>query len=643
MRRGDMQVAVAIAAIVAGILSWWALKQGGYFGSVFLPGAIILYALLGMLLLAAPLRVRLDGPALVALAAIVALAAWTLLSFAWTDSRDAAVQYAQHAFLYAAIFCLGWWTASLAGRRALIPLGAIAATGVVVGIVITVVLASGNDISSYLHADATLRYPIGYRNAEAAFLMICLFPLVVLGAEGGLPWWLRALLVGAATMLLDLTVLAESRGSLPAAALALLAFLALSPRRLRAAMYLLLAGLPVLAALPTLLNLFQNGYGGDDAAVLPLIRDSARAIALSSAGSVVLAAVCIRGVELRLDLGPRRVQLLSRVAAGVAIAVMVIGGTLFVAKRGGPIGFLDQRVSEFRAGGNPNLQPEGTRFGVNVGTNRGDFWRVAWDQGKDDPLAGGGAGSFAAAYLIHRDSFETPRDPHSVEMLMLSELGLVGLLLFGAFITAAAIAGLRSRRSGLPAAALVAGGLGGGAMWLAQSSYDWFWNYPAITAPAIFLLGAVVAPATFDVAARLAPRVRYAAAGGVALIAIAAIPLFLSQRYANRGYDLFPSDPAAALDDLDRAASLDPWDPEPLLTKGVIEQRLGRGADAISSFRDGLARERDNYAAHFFLARALAPTDLAAAQAEAAEAARLNPLDRQTRRLNRRLQARNPQ
>jgi tetratricopeptide (TPR) repeat protein len=128
-----------------------------------------------------------------------------------------------------------------------------------------------------------------------------------------------------------------------------------------------------------------------------------------------------------------------------------------------------------------------------------------------------------------------------------------------------------------------------------------------------------------------------------ALLALAALPLFLSQRYANRGYDEFPGDPSAALDDLDRAAALDPWDPEPVLTKGVIEQRLGRDAEAISSFRDGLARQRDNYAAHFFLARALAPIDLAAARVEAAEAMRLNPLDRQTRRLNRRLQGKNPQ
>jgi cytochrome c-type biogenesis protein CcmH/NrfG len=70
----------------------------------------------------------------------------------------------------------------------------------------------------------------------------------------------------------------------------------------------------------------------------------------------------------------------------------------------------------------------------------------------------------------------------------------------------------------------------------------------------------------------------------------------------------------------------------------VIESRLGRDTDAVSSFRNALDREPDGYAAHFFLARALAPTDLEAARAEANEALRLNPLDFRTRGLARRLE-----
>jgi hypothetical protein len=72
----------------------------------------------------------------------------------------------------------------------------------------------------------------------------------------------------------------------------------------------------------------------------------------------------------------------------------------------------------------------------------------------------------------------------------------------------------------------------------------------------------------------------------------------------------------------------------------VIESRLGDEEEAAASFREAIDRQPDGYAPHFFLARALASQDLAAAQAEAAEAVRLNPLDDQTRQLNRRLKRR---
>lgn len=629
-------VAIGIVGILAIVFVWWAWKEGAYFGSVFLPGAILIYGLVIVLLLGAPFNGRLSTPVWVAVGAIVALAVWTLLSIIWTDSRDAAVQDAERAMLYAAVFVLGLWCCNLAGRRMLLPLAVVAATGAAIGIVITVTLASGNDVTSYVHADATLRFPIGYRNAEAAFLMICLWPTIVLAADSGLAWQLRALLVGSATMLLELVVLAESRGSLPAAVVALTVFLVLSPRRLRAATFLTLAGFPVLFALPTLLDVFQHGHGGPG--LLPFLRDAARAIALTSLGSVALAAICIRGVESRLNLGRQRVQLISRVAAVLAIGAVLVGGTVFVAKRGGPIKFIDQRASEFGQVGYPDLSKQGTRFGANVGSNRHDFWRVALDQGRGQLLIGEGAGSFAAAYLQHRKSTESPKDPHSVEMLMFSELGAVGLLLLAAFLGASAVAGIRSRRLGPSAAALVAAAFGSGAYWLVHASYDWFWHYPTVTAPVMFLLGAAVAPPLLDRAARVNCRVRLTAVPIFALALVVAVPLFLSQRYANRAYDEYQGDPAAALSDLSDSADLDPYDPEPLLARGVLESRLGKPQQAVSAFRDAIERQHDNFAAHFFLAKALAPTDPVAARVEAREALRLNPLDLQTRALNRRLQ-----
>jgi O-antigen ligase len=74
-------------------------------------------------------------------------------------------------------------------------------------------------------------------------------------------------------------------------------------------------------------------------------------------------------------------------------------------------------------------------------------------------------------------------------MLMLTELGLPGLILFAGFVVTATAGIVRSRAA---SPALAAAALAAGAYWLVHSSYDWFWNYPALTAPAIFLLGAAL-------------------------------------------------------------------------------------------------------------------------------------------------------
>jgi hypothetical protein len=625
-------VGVAIAAIASVLFIWWALKDGAYFGVVFFPGAIMVYALLILLAIGAPLSLKLEGPARVALLSISGLAVWTLISILWTDSHNGAVQDGERALLYAAIFALGMWCCRLADRHHRAPVAAVAVAGAIVGVVITVVLAGSTQLSEVFQ-DATLRYPIGYRNAEAAFLLVCLWPTVALAAEGELPWQLRALLVGSATMLLELVVLAQSRGSLPAAVIALVVFFIVSPHRLRAAVYLTLAALPILPAMPTLLDLFQHGQ---DPQLVPLMRDAARAIAISSLASIALAAVCIRALGPRINLGERRELLISRVLAVVAIAVVAIGSTVFLAKRGGPVNFLDQRVSEFSALGYPDLSKQGARFGSNVGSNRHDFWSVAWDEFVDHPIAGGGAGSWQFAYLEDRGSGESPKDPHSIEFRFLSELGIVGLLLFAAFAVAAALAGVRTRRRGGGAAMLAAAALTSGACMLVHASYDWFLHYPALIAPVMFLLGAAAAPGLPSGGWRFGPS-RWAVVAAVSLALLLAVPLFLSQRYAKRAYGEYPQDPAAAISDLDRAADLNPYDPQPLYAQGVIESRAGNSAQAATAFRDAIGREGVNYAGHYFLAAELEKSNPAAARAEVSESMRLNPFDLKSRALARRL------
>lgn len=610
-------------AAVSALLIWWEWKQAAYFGPVFYPGAIAVFALLALMLVNSPVRARIVGPARVALFALVGLGAWTALSLLWTTVPAAPIAYAERIFVYASLFAIGLWATSLLGRRMHLALVPVALTGAVVGVATVIVLATGTDVTWYLQGDATLRFPIGYRNADAAFLLICLWPLLGLAAHNEWRWPLRALALAAATVLIDLAVLAQSRGSLPALAIAGCVYLVLTPNRLRAGTVIVLAVLPVLPFLSDLLAVFR--YNSPDSGIVPLLRDAAQATAYSAALSLIVASVVFGLIYPRIDLGPVRVRAISWVAGTLVVLAAVAGATVFVARHGGPIEFIDQRASEFSKTGYPNLHSQGIRFGANVGSNRHDFWRVAVDEGLEQPLLGGGAGSFQLAYIKDRQSPEEPHDPHGIEAAVFSELGFPGLLLLAAFVIGAAWAALRSRGRGPLAASLVAAASAGAVQWLVHGSWDWFWQYAGVTALGVYLLGVAAAPGLGEGPPTRAVRTRAIAVAVLAALALVAVPLFLSDRYAGRANEVADSDPAAAIDDLDRAVDLNPFSDDPLITRGVIEAGLGRRAAAVASFREAADREPDHYVPYLFIARELLGVDRPAAQAALDRAAELNP------------------
>jgi hypothetical protein len=627
--------AVLLAALCC-LWIWWGWKQGAFFEVVFYPGAIGGFAVIALLLVRAPLTARLQGPSAVALGALAAIAIWTAFSVLWSSAKAVAVADAERALFYLAAFLIGFWTCNLLGRRMGLAMLPLAIAGAVVGVATTLVLLTGDDFRTYLHGDSTLRYPLGYRNADAAFFLLGFWALLTLAGGAG-RWPARTAAIAAATMLFDLAILAQSRGSVVAMGVAAVVYLAFAPRRLDALLVLALAIAPALLAAPRLLDVYQHGAA--DPAVLPLLRTAARWTFASTAVSLLLAALVLLPIEKRLRaVEPQALRRLNR-AVAVVCAVLALGGaTVFVAAKGGPVAFLNQRLLEVRKGGEPSLQGQGARFGVNLGSNRGDFWRVSIDDAQRDPLLGDGAGGFRFSYLQRRDSPITPEDPHSVEMLMLSELGLPGLAFLFTFLTAVTLACLRSRRLGPSAAALVAGALTCGSYWLAHASLDWFWSYPALTAPVIGLLGAAVAPSTLALESPPRQRWRLGLAAVMAAAAIIAVPLFLADRYRDRAVGEWRTDSSRAFDDLDLAADLNPFDEEPLLVKGAIALRVGRPDLALDAFEAARSRTPDNYASYFFIARTLQGTDPAQARRELTQAQDLNPDGPELKQLDRELQ-----
>lgn len=223
---------------------------------------------------------------------------------------------------------------------------------------------------------------------------------------------------------------------------------------------------------------------------------------------------------------------------------------------------------------------------------------------------------------------------------MFSELGLVGLGLFLTFVVAAPLAGLRSRKLGPAAGPLAVGALAAGAQWFTQACYDWLWNYPGVTAPVIFLLGAAAAPALLDPGARHGGRARGVVAVSALVLAVVSAPLFLSALYVKRGYAEAKTDPRLSIADFQSAADLNPLDAEPLVAKGTVEMQLGEREAAITSLWAAIEREEDGYLPRYLLATQLAAQDPAAARAELRRAAELNPRDRSVAALQRRLEGR---
>jgi tetratricopeptide (TPR) repeat protein len=604
-----------------------AIDDGGFPATVWYPAALFALVLLTIVVLAAPPAGLRPRTLVVGLCAYGLFTALAFASMAWADAPGEAWTAANRIFLYGLALLLvtlqPWNRETGAAAVGLAGFGTalIAVTILVDGVV------SGDPSDLFL--GGRLAEPAGYLNATANLWLIGFWPCLYFATRRATAGWLRGLGLAAAVVLLQLDVLSQSRGAVIAFAASALVFVILTPRRWPALFALGVAiGLTALAFGP-LVDVRDAASAAD---LGPALDDAARAIALCAAAAFVLgllATVVGRRAEPELE---RRAWVPR--AGNIALAALVLAGLVAVlAAIGNPSDWVSTRWDDFKNSGYSQVESGRTRFTGGLGSNRYDFYRVALDQFEEKPLLGVGGDNFADAYLLHRRTSEAPRHPHSLAFRVLSQYGLVGALLFVAFLGAMLAAVLRARRlSGPDGAALVAGAFGAFAAFFFHALVDWLWAFPALGVLAFAMLG---------VAARIDDRADgLSAARGralplparvvIAVLVIAgavslAIP-GIAARYTTSAYEDFQQDPATALDRLDRAADLNPLSDEPLVAEGVIEQRLGRPAQAVSPLREAIDRRPGNWFSHLELGLALAETGHPRAALESLrEASRLNP------------------
>ena len=549
--REDVAAAVLGLALVA-LFVVFAVADAGFDPLVWLPGGLFALGLLAVEILARP--AILDGvprSTSVAIALFAAFTAWTFLSIAWADVRGIAWEGANRTLLYAVVYTLVaiWpWRASVAAAI----LGAFSVSVAVVGAAaVLLTVRSDSPLSAFV--GGLFSEPVGYHNANAALFLVAFWPALMLASRREVPPLARGLFLATAGLLLPLAVLPQSRGSLIAFPLTLLVFLAIAPNRARCLLTLVPIVVSTLLALGPLLDVY--GPDGEREAVRAL--EEARNIVAPMVVALFVIGLVAGLVERRVQIPPAFARVAGRVLGAAAVVGCVVG--ILVVLPPHPVGRAADAWQEFKAGHRPDTGS--SHFTSGFGSNRYDFWRVGLEEFARSPLHGIGADNFAAPYVRDRRSDEEPLYPHSVEVQVLSQTGLVGVALFLGFLVSAVLAAARARHLDPFGRAVAVAGVTPFVYWLGHGSVDWLWELPGLGAPALAGLALAAGLARLPPPEAPGRSIRRIAVPG-AVISIFALVSFAAPWLAARDIESatgsWRRNPNLAFDRLEQARRLDP-------------------------------------------------------------------------------------
>lgn len=628
----------ALAVLIA-----WAIDDGGYPQTVWAPGGLILLALLAIAIGARGLR-AVETPLAVRLA-IACLAGYTALSFLsilWAKVPGDAWEGADRTLVYLVIFCLfATWRRSAGLAAVLLGAWALAMVGLAVFTVLHINAAAGSPARlQSLIGGGRLTFPAGYQNANAALWMIPCFSAFVLSSAKQIPWAVRGLLAGGAVVLADLALYSQSRGSVYSIPIVLALVFLLLPRRARMFATLLPIAAGAAAAAPAVLRLCERLESGS---ATPATVHSAT-LSVLLAGAIVTAVVAVAAaLEVRLPVSTIAVRRGHRFVAGVGILALlgiVAFGSIAV---GNPVARAKREWRTFTSVHGYGADREGgSRLTGGLGSNRYDFYRVAWREFVAHPAVGTGADNYAESYLRLGRSDETPHYPHSVELSTLTETGAVGALLALVGLAAALLASWRRLRSAdRLGSTVVAAALAGFGYWVIHGSFDWFFEYAGLGGAAFALLGIACSlssrarapqpafstedPSTEDSAAldsstqasstddsptqgspaqdSSARKARFASgrlagaavlAGALLAAGVSLATPWLSRLYVQQAGEIWTLAPAKAYSRLQTAGQLNPLSDEANLVAGSIALRLGEYRRADRQFGLALRRSPDD-------------------------------------------------
>lgn len=542
-----------------------------------------------------------------------AFVAWSGLSALWSESVPSSIREVERDVVY-----LGLALSLAVFARYLAP------AGLVLGLLSGITAVSAYALSSRLFPthfaapDPTFGYrlsaPLGYWNALgllAAMGLILAFGAAALSGS-------RVIRMAAAASTCVITpamLFTFSRGAWIAASVGVMAMFVLDSRRIRlASVGLVLAG-PIACVV-------WIGATSDALAKADASRDLgdagrryALAVIVAAAAAALLAEAAHRLVS-RIDPGKTAERRFSLVVMVVALGC-VAGGVIVA---GGPVSAAQEGWTRFRADIDTSSGNPSSRLRSISNNSRVEHWRVAWDNFREHPVAGSGAGTYEQVWYRERRVDVTIRDAHSLYLEVLAEVGAVGALLLITAIAAALVGFVRARK--VPYAPAAAGAF---AAYVAHAGIDWDWEVVDVTAAAL-VAGCVGFVALWPGERPLTLRwpVRL---GVFALVSVAAVFAFVSfvgnRELASGRRALADGQLRAAAERAERASRALRWSIEPLFVLADARGASGDIAGARATLERATARDPESWQAWLALSEV---TSGAQQQQARAEAHRLNPI-----------------
>jgi O-Antigen ligase len=556
----------------AAIAAWWVLGAGAAVGI-------------------ASARAGIDRLAIAALGLLSAFAIWILISTSWAADAEGAFAQFNQVSLYVAVLAIAVALARLVPAYVLVG-GVALALSAVAGVALVSrffpsTFGAQQGIAVLPTLQNRLSFPLGYWNGlgiEVALAYPLLFSLMASRRSRAA----SAIAAFPLPLIAAVMYLTSSRGAFAAAVVAVVAFIALTPRRWSALVALVVAGAAGAVSVAVLVpkKALVNGLTDTAAGV----HQGHQAALLIGIACVVTALVWAGLWELgsRVPSPSRRAGQATAIAVGILVVLAIA---------------LSHPVAKFDAfkSNSAIAHTHGTdttnHLLTTSGSGRWQFWGAAISEFRAHPLNGGGAGSYAAWWLQHGSLPGVfTQFAHSVYLEALGELGIVGLLLIAAFVVVAVFGAVRSALtlgSGEIAAAAACG-----TAFFAAAAYDWVWQLAGIGVVGVGMLGFALGalPATQPGAWGRFGALRPA----IALLAVAAIiPQFVllasgihirnSQAAARAGNATHARSEALA------AKAIEPWAAAPYFQLGLISEAEGNYGEAAQWLDKAISRSRRDW------------------------------------------------